>query len=66
MTDKTFKYVDKDRILPWLKQRRNALLDSADDDMNMLNASALYSKASAFQDVIEGIEAGLWDWQPAE
>jgi hypothetical protein len=66
MADRTFKYVDKDRILPWLEKMASYAESTGDDMVGMLEAAALYAKASAYREVAEHIKEGLSDWQPSE
>lgn len=63
MANRTFKYVDKDRIVPILLERiaeyEELVMLCGDDDY-------LDGKRSALQRLHDEIIDGLYDWQPAE
>jgi hypothetical protein len=67
MANRTFKYVDKDRIMPVLNERIDELmviLDDSDADVTLLCTASgghmeLYRLRKEMLD-------GLYDWQPAE
>ena len=63
MANRTFKYVDKDRIIPVLEERMKECIELVnlygDDEY-------LDGKRSAIQRLHDEIIDGLYDWQPAE
>jgi len=63
MANRTFKYVDKDRIIPVLEKRMEEYIElvnlCGDDEY-------LDGKRSAIQRLHDEIIDGLYDWQPAE
>lgn len=63
MKVKTFKYIDKDRMVPYLMNRRGFLTelaystDSADKRMSILDV------VDEIDRILQHIDEGLWDWQ---
>jgi len=64
--DRTFKYIDKDRFVPWLEKKIDTWTIIGDECENMIDASAAYARASSYKEVLELLVTGLWDWQPSE
>jgi len=52
---RTFKYVDKDRIMPYLKKRASQLQNDRKTKCSV-----------EIESLIAKIENGYFDWQPAE
>lgn len=63
---RTFKYIDKDRILPALNKRRRELIDSCIEEVGPDRRMDLLQIADEIGKIIENIEMGMYDWQPAE
>ena len=63
---RTFKYIDKDRILPALNKRRRELIDSCTEEVGPDRRMELLQIADEIGKIIENIEMGMYDWQPAE
>ena len=63
MANRTFKYVDKDRIIPVLEKRMEEYIELVNlyEDHEYLDG-----KRSAIQRLRAEIIDGLYDWQPAE
>jgi len=66
MYPRTFKYIDKDRILPALNKRRRELIDSCMDTDSQNRRMDLLSMADEIGKIIENIEMGMYDWQPSQ
>jgi len=49
----TFKYIDKDRMIPWI-------------DAQLKNLNHHHQYLAALEEVKRNVEFGLFDWQPAE
>lgn len=63
---RTFKYVDKDRILPWIDTKIESFNNEIDDKRNSSISMCLRCKKLMLEELKNGLETGLFDWQPAE
>lgn len=66
MKVKTFKYVDKDRMVPALVERREFFLSLATGEEHMAQRLAILDIVDEIDRILEHIEVGLWDWQPSQ
>lgn len=55
---RTFKYVDKDRILPWIDRKLS--------ELSLSNGSESYGRLEQLREIKDNIEYGVFDWQPSE
>jgi len=65
MASRTFKYVDKDRILPWLQREYEKWVDTAYETDDPVAKAGYRGRAMMCRDILAKIQEGLWDWQPA-
>lgn len=66
MNDRTFVYVDKNRLVPWLEEQVKEwerIWKTSDDD---IAAAVAAGKVGCLRDIIRWVEYGRFDWQPAE
>lgn len=55
---RTFKYVDKDRIIPWIDRKMS--------DLSISNGMETHGRIEQLQEIKDNIEYGVFDWQPSE
>ncbi len=55
---RTFKYVDKDRLYPWIDKRIEFLSE--------IRGTEQHGRIEQLKELKEKVESGLFDWQPAE
>ena len=68
MAERTFKYVDKDRFLPWVDAELSRLKQRIDDDEKVGKFIHIEERMriKTLEDVRELVVEGIFDWQPSE
>lgn len=58
----TFRYIDKDKILPSLEKRRKELMELTFTNTSEFSRMMLLECADEIGKVIDNIELGMYDW----
>jgi hypothetical protein len=66
MNTKTCMYIDKSKILPALEKRRKLLIEAYMCSEDGLHRMDYLQIADEIGNIIDNIEAGMFDWQEEE
>jgi hypothetical protein len=66
MSERTFKYVDKDRIIPWIDKEIRKLNDVISKQPLYNSCVCERSQLIVLEQIRREIIFGLFDWQPSE
>lgn len=62
----TFKYIDKDRMVPALLKRRDVLITLAYSEEYVDQRMAILGVIDEIDRILQKVDEGLWDWQPSQ
>ncbi len=63
MKVKTFKYIDKDKMVPALLRRRDLLTELSYTTDHADQRMAIMDVVDEIDRILQKIDAGFWDWQ---